>query len=86
MDDHTVTYKNASILNSLTAIINTPFGGYQNFAFHNLSRQVNYMNQLGISQGKDTVINVPLNELVTLTRCLSDSTIMKMYKALSKTH
>lgn len=83
-DDHTVAYKNASILNSLTAITNTPFGGHQNFAFHNLSRQVSYNNQL--SKGKDTVINIPLNESVTLTRCLSDSTIRRMYRYLSKTH
>lgn len=85
-DDHTVAYKNASILNSLTAITNTPFGGHQNFAFHNLSRQVSYINQLEKSAGKDTVFNIPLNESVTLTRCLSDSTIRSMYKALSKTH
>ncbi len=81
-EDHSISYNNASILNSLTALTNSPFGGHQNFAIHNLSRQVDYFNNLGIGVGRDTVINIPLNESVTLTRCLSESTIRQMYLAL----
>lgn len=81
--DYNVPFKKASILNSLTALVNSPFGGHQNYAYHNLNRQVTYMNQLFNNDVKDTVMNIPLNEKITLTRTLSDSSIRKMYNTLS---
>lgn len=81
-EDHTASFKNASILNSLTALVNSPFGGHQNYAYYNLSRQVNYMNQLRKDGIKDTVINIPLNKSITLTRSLSSTSINKLYNSL----
>lgn len=84
-DDYTVSYKNASILNSLTALMKVPFGGHQNFAYNDLKRQVTYLNRFCDStRRRDTVINIPLNDEITLTRCLSNSSVGRMRSLLPK--
>lgn len=73
-NEYNGSFKPPSLLNSLSAIVNTPFGGHENVAI----KKINY--RLNNNYDKDTSINIVLNANVSLTKMLSDSTIRLMDK------
>lgn len=66
-------YRPASVLNTLTAAVQSPFGGHEQFSYRNILRRVHT---------PDTAFSFPLNKPVPLTRMLQSAAIDTMYAAL----
>jgi hypothetical protein len=77
-------FKKASILNTVTAVINSPFDGAQFYAYKNLSKKIAYLDSLnpGINH-RDTVMDFGLDTAVTLTRTLSKQSVEKIFKSIT---
>lgn len=69
----TVRFRPASVLNTLTAAFQSPFGGHEQFSYRNIMRRVS---------APDTVFSFTLDRPVPLTRMLQPSAIDTMYTAL----
>lgn len=68
-----IRYRPASVLNTLTAAFQSPFGGHEQFSYRNILRRV---------LAPDTAYSFPLNRPVPLTRMLQPAAIDTMYVAL----
>lgn len=68
-----VHYRPASVLNTLTAAFQSPFGGHEQFSYRNIMRRVSR---------PDTVFSFTLDKPVPLTRMLPPAAIDTMYMAL----
>src|SRR5690606_10152585 len=68
-----VRYRPASVLNTLTAAFQSPFGGHEQFSYRNILRRV---------LAPDTAYSFPLDRPVPLTRMLEPAAIDTMYVAL----
>lgn len=75
--DFSTQYQRASIFNTLTAALNSPFDGSEKYAYSNINRQVNYLGE-----NKDTVVDLSLDTAITLTRTLSRQAIDSMYQKM----
>jgi hypothetical protein len=71
-----VEYSKASIFNTLSAAINSPFDGSETYAYKNLTREINYMNK------GDIVIDCSLDSSITLTRTMSKKAVEGMYNIM----
>ena len=77
-DSYNAAFTRASALTTLTAAIHSPFDGNQNYAYKNLSLQIDYMRTLGKNVSKDTCYNFNLDTTITLTRTLSKKSVERM--------
>ncbi len=68
-----VRFRPASVLNTLTAAFQSPFGGHEQFSYRNILRRV---------AAPDTAYSFPLSRRVPLTRMLQPAAIDTMYVAL----
>ena len=68
-----IRYRPASVLNTLTAAFQSPFGGHEQFSYRNILRRV---------LAPDTAYSFPLDRPVPLTRMLQPAAIDTMYVAL----
>src|SRR5690606_5901308 len=68
-----VRFRPASVLNTLTAAFQSPFGGHEQFSYRNIMRRVS---------APDTVFSFTLAKPVPLTRMLQPAAIDTMYVAL----
>jgi|GEM_PF-1088540 len=68
-----VRFRAASVLNTLTAAFQSPFGGHEQFSYRNILRRV---------IAPDTAYSFPLNKPVPLTRMLQSAAIDTMYVSL----
>jgi len=68
-----VRFRPASVLNTLTAAFQSPFGGHEQFSYRNILRRVS---------PPDTAFSFPLDRPVPLTRMLQPAAIDTMYAAL----
>ncbi len=68
-----VRFRPASVLNTLTAAFQSPFGGHEQFSYRNIMRRV---------APPDTVFSFALDRSVPLTRMLQPAAIDTMYVAL----
>lgn len=68
-----VRFRPASVLNTLTAAFQSPFGGHEQFSYRNILRRV---------AAPDTAYSFPLDRPVPLTRMLQPAAIDTMYVAL----
>lgn len=68
-----VRFRPASVLNTLTAAFQSPFGGHEQFSYRNILRRVT---------APDTAYSFPLSRPVPLTRMLQPAAIDTMYMAL----
>jgi len=69
----TVRFRPASMLNTLTAAFQSPFGGHEQFSYRNILRRVS---------PPDTAFSFQLDKPVPLTRMLESAAIDTMYMAL----
>ena len=85
-EDFRAPYQKASVLNTVTAVINSPFDGAQFYAHKNLSKKIAYLDSfnLGINH-QDTVWNFGLDASVTLTRTLSKKSVREIFDSLNNT-
>ncbi|MGK6350518.1 hypothetical protein [Parapedobacter sp. DT-150] len=70
-----VRFRPASVLNTLTAAVQSPFGGHEQFSYRNILRQVS---------APDTAYPFPLNRPIPLTRMLPSTAVDTMYVALQQ--
>lgn len=68
-----VRFRPASVLNTLTAAFQSPFGGHEQFSYRNILRRV---------IAPDTAYSFPLSRPVPLTRMLQSAAIDTMYVSL----
>ncbi|GGC31260.1 hypothetical protein GCM10011386_24120 [Parapedobacter defluvii] len=68
-----VRFRPASVLNTLTAAFQSPFGGHEQFSYRNILRRV---------IAPDTAYSFPLDKPVPLTRMLQSAAIDTMYVSL----
>lgn len=68
-----VRFRPASVLNTLTAAFQSPFGGHEQFSYRNILRRV---------VAPDTAYSFPLDKPVPLTRMLPSAAIDTMYVSL----
>lgn len=68
-----VRFRPASVLNTLTAAFQSPFGGHEQFSYRNILRRV---------VAPDTAYSFPLDKPVPLTRMLQSAAIDTMYVSL----
>ncbi len=68
-----IRFRRASVLNTLTAAFQSPFGGHEQFSYRNIMRRVS---------APDTVFSFTLDKPVPLTRMLQSAAIDTMYMAL----
>jgi len=68
-----VRFRPASVLNTLTAAFQSPFGGHEQFSYRNILRRV---------VAPDTAYSFPLDKPVPLTRMLPAAAIDTMYVSL----
>lgn len=78
--DFDAPFKNASILNTVTAAAQSPFSGSQFYAYKNLSLKIEYLKGLGPDiNPRDAVIDFSLDASVTLTRTLSKKSVDSIF-------
>jgi len=84
--DFKVSYEKASIFNTVSAAVNSPFDGSETYAYRNLEKQVRYLQGFndsnGVHRNRDTVVNFSLDTSVTLTRTLSKQSVEFMYSRM----
>jgi hypothetical protein len=73
-----VSYKRASIFNTVNAAVHSPFDGNETYAYKNLERQVNFLHN------NDTVINCTLDTSITLSRTLSKESVKRMLDQMNR--
>lgn len=85
-ENFSAPYKKASVLNTVTAVIHSPFDGAQFYAHKNLSKKIAYLDSfnLGVNH-QDTVWNFGLDTAVTLTRTLSKISVIKIFDKIKDT-
>ncbi|WP_257669367.1 hypothetical protein [Parapedobacter tibetensis] len=71
-----VRFRPASVLNTLTAAFQSPFGGHESFSYRNILRKVT---------APDTAYSIQLIRPVPLTRMLQAAAVDTMYVALRET-
>jgi hypothetical protein len=80
-EDFKAPFKKASVLNTLTAAIHSPFDGAQFYAYKNLSKKIAYLNSLNLGiNSRDTVVDFGLDTAITLTRTLSRDAAKRIFK------
>lgn len=79
-------YKKASVLNTVTAVIHSPFDGAQFYAHKNLAKKIAYLDSLNLGLNhQDTVWNFGLDTAVTLTRTLSKRGVQAIFDKIKDT-
>ena len=79
-------YKKASVLNTVTAVIHSPFDGAQFYAHKNLTKKIRYLDSLNLDiNHQDTVWNFGLDTTVTLTRTLSKKGVIAIFDKIKDT-
>jgi hypothetical protein len=79
-------FEKASIFNTVTAAVNSPFSGNERYAYRNLDRQVRFLQNNNdknrTQRNRDTVVNLSFDSSVTTTRTLSKHSVDFLYRRM----